>query len=216
MRTRHLVLGLLAQQPMSGYDIKCFLESLSWLVDSPSYGSLYPALHALLADGLATVEEVPGQGRPPRKIYSITEAGEGTLKAWLSRPMETDSSLRAFVMRLVLAGSLPSGNLNAYLEQRREQVAAHQRKLEQSAGEMTEEADVGERLMLDYGLTLANAELDWLDRTLARLVQLPLESVSAISPHYFFVATDDSDGGGSGHSRRGSRPDQESQPKRGA
>ncbi len=179
MSTRHFILGLLAQQPMSGYDIKCFLKSLSWLVDSPSYGSLYPALHALLAEGLATVEEVPGQGRPPRKIYSITEAGKGAFMAWLSRPMEVGSSLRAFVMRLVLAGSLSPGDLSAYLEQRREHVAVHQRKLEQSAQKMTEEADVGERLTLDYGLALASAELDWLDRTLARLVQLPLPAEAA-------------------------------------
>ena len=45
VKTRHLVLGLLARQPMSGYDIKRFFKSLSWLIGSPSFGSRYPALH---------------------------------------------------------------------------------------------------------------------------------------------------------------------------
>ena len=81
-----LALGLLTQQPMSGYDIKRFLKGLSWLIDVPSLGSLYPCLHALLEDGLVTMEVVARQDRPPRKIYTITEAGEEALRAWLSQP----------------------------------------------------------------------------------------------------------------------------------
>ena len=72
---RRFILGLLARQPMSGYDIKRFLKSLSWLIDSPSFGSLYPTLHALLRDGLTTVEVVLSQDRPPRKTYTVTDAG---------------------------------------------------------------------------------------------------------------------------------------------
>ncbi len=78
--TRHFILGLLTRQPMSGYDIKRFLKQLSWLVDSPSFGSLYPALHALLKDDRVTVEVIPRQDKPPRKIYTITEAGRQVLQ----------------------------------------------------------------------------------------------------------------------------------------
>jgi len=63
---RHFILGLLNRQRMSGYDIRRFLKSLSWLIDSPSPGSLYPALHILLEDGLVTVEVVSRQDKPPR------------------------------------------------------------------------------------------------------------------------------------------------------
>ena len=59
---RYFVLGLLAQRSMSGYDIKRFLKSLSWLIGSPSFGSLYPALHALLKDELVTVKVAPRTG----------------------------------------------------------------------------------------------------------------------------------------------------------
>ena len=85
MSIRRFILGLLARQPMSGYDIKRFLKSLSWLIDSPSFGSLYPALHALLEDGLVTVEVVPRQDKPPRKIYSVTEAGRCCEGGWTSQ-----------------------------------------------------------------------------------------------------------------------------------
>ena len=173
---RHFILGLLTQQPMSGYDIKRFLKSLSWLIDVPSLGSLYPSLHALLKDGLVTVETVAGQDRPSRKIYSITEAGEEALQTWLRQPFESNASLKKFVMRLALAGQLSQVSLLAHLEQRRARVAAHKMNLEQAG--KAKGTDLGERLMLDYGLSLAAAELAWLDSTLARLSQpsLPAET----------------------------------------
>jgi DNA-binding PadR family transcriptional regulator len=62
-----LILGLLAQQPMSGYDIKRFLKSLSWLIDSPSFGSIYPTLRALREDDLVTME-----GNGAHRWQSIT------------------------------------------------------------------------------------------------------------------------------------------------
>jgi PadR family transcriptional regulator AphA len=171
MSTRHFILGLLARQPMSGYDIKRFLHSLNWLVDSPSFGTLYPALHALLADGLVTMEVVPSEGRPPRKIYTITDAGGRVLQRWMDQPVDSDASLKTFVMRLTLANHLSPADLRAYLEQRRAQVAAHRLALERAIEAVDEGIDVGERLTLDYGLSLATAELAWLDRTLARLSQ---------------------------------------------
>jgi DNA-binding PadR family transcriptional regulator len=90
---RHFILGLLNRQRMSGYDIRRFLKSLSWLIDSPSSGSLYPALHILLEDGLVTVEVVSRQDKPPRKIYSITETGRQAMREWVERPVAPDASL---------------------------------------------------------------------------------------------------------------------------
>jgi PadR family transcriptional regulator AphA len=184
---RHLVLGLLTQQPMSGYDIKRFLKSLSWLIDVPSLGSLYPSLHALLRDGLVTMEVAARQDRPPRKIYTITEAGEQVLQAWLSQPTESNVSLKKFVLRLILAGQLSQVGLLSHLEQRRARVAAQKIALEQAVEAKDENADLGERLMLDYGLSLASAELAWLDSTLARLSQPSLFVEAAESEERSFA-----------------------------
>jgi PadR family transcriptional regulator AphA len=175
---QHFILGLLTRQPMSGYDVKRFLKSLSWLIDVPSLGSLYPSLHALLRDGLVTVEVVASQDRPRRKIYSITKAGEEALQTWLDQPSESNASLKKFVMRLALASQLSPVGLLAHLEQRRARVAAQKMALEQAIGAENVDVDLGERLMLGYGLSLAVAELAWLDSTLARLSQ-PSLSVEA-------------------------------------
>lgn len=174
MNFRYFILGLLTRKPMSGYDIKLFLKSLNWLIGSPSFGSLYPTLHALLKDSLVTVDVVPGEGKPSRKIYSITEGGRQTLQEWINQPVVPGASLKAFLMRLMLASNFSQGGLIAHLKQRRSQVAAHHTPLEQTARELDEGADLGQRLALDYGLAVATAELAWLDRTLERLSEQPL------------------------------------------
>jgi PadR family transcriptional regulator AphA len=176
---RHFILGLLTRQPMSGYDIKRFLKSLSWLIDSPSFGSLYPALHALLEDGLVTVEILSRQDKPPRKIYTITEMGRRALQEWMGRPVAPGISLKAFVMRLILASNFSHAGLIAHLEQRHSQVMAHQLALEQTAQATDDDLDLGERLTRDYGLAVAAAELAWLDRALAQLSDRPLAAEAA-------------------------------------
>jgi DNA-binding PadR family transcriptional regulator len=170
---RYFILGLLTQQPMSGYDIKRFLAGLSWLAGSPSGGSLYPVLRTLRQENLVTVETVPGLDRPPRKIYSITGAGHQALQAWIEQPIVANAPLRAFVMRLLLADSHSPARLSAHLQQRRAQVATHHATLVGGL-ETSARLNQGQQLALDYGLALATAELAWLDTTLDRLREQPL------------------------------------------
>lgn len=171
---RHLILGLLTQQPMSGYDIKRFLKSTSWLIDSPSFGSIYPTLHTLREDGLVTVEAAPRQGKPPRKIYTITEAGRLALREWIDQPVAPGASLKTFVMRLILASNFSHTGLISHLQQRRSQVAVHHTTLKQITEALDGTVDSGQRLAFGYGLALATAELAWLDSALEQLSQQPL------------------------------------------
>ena len=171
MSFRYFILGLLTQQPMSGYDVKRFLESFAWLIGSPSFGSVYPTLHALLEDDLVTVDVVQNEGKPPRKIYSITEAGRQALQEWIGQPVDPDASLKAFLMRLILASNLSRSGLIAYLQQRRAQVAVYRDSLEQVVEVPAETAGLGQRLAFDFGLAAATTEIAWLDRTLERLSQ---------------------------------------------
>ena len=162
---RHVILGLLLRRPMSGYDIKRYLKSLDWLIGSLSSGSLYPVLRALLQDGYATVEIHPHESRPPRKIYSITEAGQKVLAEWLGQPLATSAPLRAFLMRLVLADAHPAVAMISHLKNRRAQIATRQAAIEQI---ISTEAGAHQDMAWDYGLALANAETAWLDSVLDR------------------------------------------------
>lgn len=170
---RYFILGLLTQQSMSGYDIRRFLEGLSWLAGRPSGGSLYPVLRALRQQGLVTVEAVPGIDRPPKKIYDITEDGRQALQTWIEEPIAVCASLKAFVMRLFLADSHTRPILSAHLEQRRAQVATQRDSLAETLECSGGEQNLGQQLALDYGLALATAELAWLQTALDRLEAQP-------------------------------------------
>jgi PadR family transcriptional regulator AphA len=183
MHYRYFVLGLLAQRPMSGYDIKRCFESFGWLIHSPSFGSLYPALHALQEDECLTMQVVEGESGLARKVYSITEVGRQALQKWIDESMEDDTSLKTFLMHLMVADNLSREDLLAHLEQRRSQLANYQTALEEIGKESGNRGDLGERLALDYGRVLAAAETVWLDRKLDQLCQPSCEPAGeAVTP----------------------------------
>jgi DNA-binding PadR family transcriptional regulator len=166
---RHFILGLLFQQPMSGYDVKQYLENLGWLVGNPSFGAIYPALHALLEDGFVSLQIEACENKPPRKIYTITATGKHALDEWIHQPLLSGASSRAFVMRLLLATHLSQEGLVAHLQQRRQKVAEQRAALKQTIGESDPPTDIGQRLAFDYGMTIASTELAWLEDLIATL-----------------------------------------------
>jgi len=174
---RHLILGMLAQQSMSGYDIRGALEGLSWPSGTPSFGNIYSTLHALLNDGLVTVEVVPQQDKPTRKVYSVTKAGEQMLQELSTQSVTSGASLKSFTMCLIVADVFSRDTLIAYLQQRRDQVIAHRTTLEETTRTLDQEKAPRRRLAAEYGLTLANAELTWLDSTLDRIYQQSRRSI---------------------------------------
>jgi DNA-binding PadR family transcriptional regulator len=168
-RFRLFILGLLGQRPMSGYDIRQTMKRLGWLIGSPSFGAIYPALHALLEDGQVTVEVVSRPDRPPRKLYSITETGKQALGEWIAASDSSHKSLRMFIQRLIVVGDYEStGDLLTHLRRRHEAVVAQRSALEQAAAGLDTEVGMGRRLAIDYGLTTAGAELDWLESAITR------------------------------------------------
>jgi PadR family transcriptional regulator AphA len=142
---------------------------MGWLIDTPSYGSVYGALHSLRDDGMVTLEVVPNDDKPPKKVYTISESGKAELREWLEQPADEDSSLRTFIMRLALADQLSQEALVEHLERRRARVAEHGVGVEQDAREVYADAGIGQLLTQELVLAMARAEVGWLDNVLARL-----------------------------------------------
>jgi len=70
-----LVLSVLQDRPMHGYEIAKIMQEMSHGMYRPSPGAIYPALRDLLHNGLVKVSQ-----RERRKIYQITPAGKRLLK----------------------------------------------------------------------------------------------------------------------------------------
>jgi DNA-binding PadR family transcriptional regulator len=73
---RDAILGLLAEQPMHGYQVMQELADRSGGRWHPSAGSIYPTLQQMEDEGLVTAEDRDG-----RKTFALTDAGTGAAKA---------------------------------------------------------------------------------------------------------------------------------------
>ncbi|MGF1640028.1 MAG: helix-turn-helix transcriptional regulator, partial [Rhodospirillales bacterium] len=92
MDAKTLCLGVLALGDASGYEIKKHFEEGPFShFHAAGYGSIYPALGALLADGLVTCTAMAQEGRPDKKVYSLTEAGRRAFRRELHKAPAADS-----------------------------------------------------------------------------------------------------------------------------
>lgn len=76
-----LILGVLQDGERHGYEIAKRIRELSDTALAVGEGQLYPALHRLERDGLVAATWIPQEGKPPRKVYHLTEDGNGALVA---------------------------------------------------------------------------------------------------------------------------------------
>jgi DNA-binding PadR family transcriptional regulator len=74
-----LVLSVLEEEPMYGYQIMRELEARSQGYFMLTAASLYPTLHKLEADKLVSSNWQDGNGKRQRKYYTITEKGIAAL-----------------------------------------------------------------------------------------------------------------------------------------
>lgn len=166
MSHKHLVLGLLLDQPMTGYDIRKHVRTVLSAATSTSYGTLYPILHRLQTEGCVVVEEIPQKGRPPKKVYRITPSGERELTAWLKQPPEADKVRREFLLKLYLARHLSRPEVLKLLEQRRAETLEALNNLRTRPKNGSREQD---NWIRDYVVALHKAEIAWLDKVTAGL-----------------------------------------------
>jgi PadR family transcriptional regulator, regulatory protein AphA len=91
MSLRIALLGLLSDQPMSGYDLtKRFEDSLN-NVWPARHSQIYPELNRLNDEGLI---EIVDHGPRGRKVYEATPEGRETVRNWLMEA-DTDWSIRS-------------------------------------------------------------------------------------------------------------------------
>jgi PadR family transcriptional regulator, regulatory protein PadR len=74
-----LLLGLLAERPMYGYELVAELRARTRAVIDLPEGTVYPALRRLERDGLVSGRWEETTGGPRRRYYDLTPAGERSL-----------------------------------------------------------------------------------------------------------------------------------------
>jgi len=116
MDVKTVCLGMLTDGPASGYDLKKYFESSFGHFFPAGYGSIYPALATLARNGLVEFEEIPQDGRPDRKVYSITEKGRQELVEALRNPRPTHKVRSEFLAMMWFAHLIPESHVDAVID----------------------------------------------------------------------------------------------------
>jgi|SRR5579859_3548765 len=106
MSLRYALLGLLAEEPASGYDLaRKFERNLRRYAWHAQHSQIYPELNRLAADGLATVVE---EGPRGRRTYAITEPGRIELRRWVLDANDEPVVRNEHTLRLFLLSTVDS------------------------------------------------------------------------------------------------------------
>lgn len=175
MSLQHAILGILSQQPMTGYDLKieCFDRSIAhfWQADQ---AQIYRTLDKMAEAGyVASTLEIQTE-RPNRKVYSLTDAGRAELRRWLLTPQALVAYREPLLVQLFFADALTNAQIIALLEA---QQAAHAERWQAYAAVPLPPLDVLgddraaqlQRLTLELGLRIEAAYADWFALALAVL-----------------------------------------------
>ena len=126
MSLQHALLGFLTYQPMTGYEIKQFMDVSTANFWHAKQSQIYATLKKLEARGLIASHVEPQEGRPDRRVYEITPAGRAELEKWLAQPLtELDNHKDTLLLKLFFSAGLDK---EAILTQLRLQRDLHQRQ----------------------------------------------------------------------------------------
>jgi DNA-binding PadR family transcriptional regulator len=185
MNVRTLCLAILYFGDSTGYEIKklSMEGKYSHFVDA-SFGSIYPALARLESEAMVTCREETQPGKPPRKVYSITEKGRSAFVDALMEPPAPDVFRSEFLLIAMCAEILPPPVIERAIDVRLLQLQAEIDHLNQIASEARHE---GTRWAVGYGLKCLGTSLDHLQTHRDKLIALagsamPSSAVAADAP----------------------------------
>jgi DNA-binding PadR family transcriptional regulator len=179
MTLRYILLGLLGRR-RSGYELKTdFSQSLRHFWSAP-LSQVYPALHALAEEGLASCIQRPSPKGPPRKLYRRTRAGKQELERWLREPPDIPDVRIPYLAQFYFLGQLRDPPATeAFLRTLRASFEERLRRLEGAEESevlgpgLDDESMTLEELhpymSLRFGIIRLRSNIEWCDESLERL-----------------------------------------------
>jgi len=166
----YALLGLLAQQPLTGYGLRRVFAATPMGVFSDSPGSIYPALARLERDGLVRASGRSGS-RPGSRLLEPTRAGLAVLRRWLSAPITRDDVERRvdeLILRFAFMDRhLGPASVDRFLGELAEAVSAFVNELRAYGRQAAWPPGSTGRLALDHGIASYRATAQWARRARA-------------------------------------------------
>lgn len=168
------LLGVLSIGPMSGYQMRQFMEQSTANFWTESFGQIYPALKAMLAEGLVEVVAQDGEGPTAKRVYQMTEAGREHLRAWLGVPTRPQVRRHELLLKVFFGDQVEPEVVSEHV---RGEHRRHEEALAQYTAKLVMlERDCAEhpglpfwRMTLRYGIAESRMVMSWCEETLEEL-----------------------------------------------
>jgi len=177
---KFILLGFLNYQPMTGYDLKQTIDESTAHFWHAHHSQIYTTLRQMDQEGLVTSVQVPGEGLPDRRIYTITPAGKQALQTWLNQTQTEVSPIKEeLLVRLFFSAQRDPQQvlteLRLQCELHREKLAAYRRIAEEMVNHHAQAIPSLQRdkhfwrLTLEMGMRYEEAYIAWLEDSIRKI-----------------------------------------------
>ena len=167
------ILGLIAQAPCSGYDVRKVFATTPMGHFSASPGAIYPALKRLEKEGLIRGTVDRAQTLRPRQVYSLTAKGRKALCDALVRPVRREDviwHMDQLMLRFVFMGNALGRKATCdFLKDFVREVEAYVVELQGHMGRFPPDTPPYARLGLQHGIDSYRMNAQWARRALRGL-----------------------------------------------
>jgi DNA-binding PadR family transcriptional regulator len=171
-QTEYVILGLLSESPLTGYQMKQLIDIRFRFFWHESYGQLYPTLKDLKGRGLIEeMESKTSSDARAQKTYRICEAGVDALRVWLQQPVEKETVRLEILLKMYFSNLTDPEVMVAHIKTFQ---ASHQRDMQMLnmfRTELESIADVDPNhphvlRVIDFGQKVNQAYVDWSRETI--------------------------------------------------
>lgn len=115
-KTRYVILGLLRDEAMTGYELKNCIDLRMSFFWQESYGQIYPELNLMMKEGLLESQEDNESDNRGKIRYSITESGRQVFNDWMAEEFEKDTVRSEAQLKFFLADDNNKSDVIHHLE----------------------------------------------------------------------------------------------------
>jgi DNA-binding PadR family transcriptional regulator len=175
MSVRYAILGLLAQKPRHGYELRAAFEAVvggdaNWEVKP---AQIYTTLERLEEAGLVERSSDLGEGdEPSRRVYAVTGSGHAALTEWFANGVTPEHQRDEFFVKLMVGLACGEADPWRLIQTQRAHLYQELHNATALRDSYDKKSALAQILLLDKSIMHLEADLRWLDITEMRLEEM--------------------------------------------
>lgn len=174
MSVRHALLGLIAQRPRHGYELRAAFHALvggkeNWDVKP---AQIYTTLTRLEQGGFVAEDSIEQDAGPEKRIYAITLAGRKILTEWFACGIEPEHQHDEFFLKLMIGLVSSAADPYRLIQTQRTYLFQELHDITEHRSYADPNRELAMILLLDKAVMHLEADLRWLDMIEARLDEI--------------------------------------------